>query len=91
MFHSKGDPSSIRRLEDESDEEEENISSKWEEPSATKAIPKSQHNAITAIQTSNVAKTGSKRPLSNNPVSQLNVILEFSSNLYHGYLCIVPF
>ena len=59
MFHGKGDTNTIRRLaDDESDEEE--VSSKWEEPVIT-----SQHNSVTPKETSDNMKTGSKRPLPN--------------------------
>ena len=70
MFHGRGgDASTIRRLADDSDsDEEKNVPSKWEEPVTTKVTPTSQHNSMTTKQTpdnnNNNIKTGNKRPLS---------------------------
>lgn len=60
MFHGKGDATTIRRLADDESDEEEKVSSKWEEPVIT-----SQHNFVTPKETSDNVKTGSKRPLPN--------------------------
>lgn len=64
MFHGKGDANTIRRLADDEDDDEENVSNKWEEPMATKVT--TQNNSVTTKETSNSIKTGTKRPLSNH-------------------------
>lgn len=57
MFHSKGDANTFRRLADDESDEEENVSSKWEEPVTT-----SQCNSVTSVQSSDNIKIGNKRP-----------------------------
>ena len=76
MFHSRGDADTFRRLADDGSDEEENISSKWEEPVTT-----SQHNSVTPKQTSDNIKIGNKRPLSNQ-ASYLNALLEYLVGVY---------
>ena len=79
MFRGRGDSNTIKRLADDDGSDEENVTSKWEEPLTTKVTPTGQDNSTTEKQTS-IIKTGSKRPLPNQ-ASYLNVLLESFGNI----------